>query len=266
VRRVPPVPHGRTRGSIGANDPRGGLSSIGRASDCGSEGYGFKPRRPPHHSEHESHNSGATPPEAGWCSPSSTKKPSSRAGHQNARRVVWRVATDARNRQERSRTAEVVMVPSAAVEADRHGSISSEPTAANTAGADRQIIGTDTRDHPRFRLPIPDDVAVRDATRSAKAVHCDFLPGHRKKLQGPKVLSAVPERIRSSTDLGTDCKIRVRSSGDPRGDALLQRDQCLAPRRDGERRASPPIAVASLLDRVPWGASACHSASNDVVP
>ncbi len=29
---------------------RGGLSSIGRASDCGSEGYGFKPRRPPHHS------------------------------------------------------------------------------------------------------------------------------------------------------------------------------------------------------------------------
>ncbi len=27
---------------------RGGLSSIGRASDCGSEGYGFKPRRPPH--------------------------------------------------------------------------------------------------------------------------------------------------------------------------------------------------------------------------
>ena len=28
---------------------RGGLSSIGRASDCGSEGYGFKPRRPPHH-------------------------------------------------------------------------------------------------------------------------------------------------------------------------------------------------------------------------
>jgi hypothetical protein len=26
----------------------GGLSSIGRASDCGSEGYGFKPRRPPH--------------------------------------------------------------------------------------------------------------------------------------------------------------------------------------------------------------------------
>ena len=28
--------------------PRGGLSSTGRASDCGSEGYGFKPRRPPH--------------------------------------------------------------------------------------------------------------------------------------------------------------------------------------------------------------------------
>jgi hypothetical protein len=27
---------------------RGGLSSTGRASDCGSEGYGFKPRRPPH--------------------------------------------------------------------------------------------------------------------------------------------------------------------------------------------------------------------------
>ena len=26
----------------------GGLSSTGRASDCGSEGYGFKPRRPPH--------------------------------------------------------------------------------------------------------------------------------------------------------------------------------------------------------------------------
>ncbi len=27
---------------------RGGLSSIGRASDCGSEGCGFEPRRPPH--------------------------------------------------------------------------------------------------------------------------------------------------------------------------------------------------------------------------
>ena len=26
---------------------RGGLSSTGRASDCGSEGYGFEPRRPP---------------------------------------------------------------------------------------------------------------------------------------------------------------------------------------------------------------------------
>ena len=31
--------HGRPR--------RGGLSSTGRASDCGSEGYGFEPRRPP---------------------------------------------------------------------------------------------------------------------------------------------------------------------------------------------------------------------------
>ena len=31
--------------------PRGGLSSTGRASDCGSEGYGFKPRRPPHRQE-----------------------------------------------------------------------------------------------------------------------------------------------------------------------------------------------------------------------
>jgi hypothetical protein len=36
----------------------GGLSSIGRASDCGSEGYGFKPRRPPHQSERETAPSG----------------------------------------------------------------------------------------------------------------------------------------------------------------------------------------------------------------
>jgi hypothetical protein len=32
---------------------RGGLSSIGRASDCGSEGCGFKPRRPPHFSHEQ---------------------------------------------------------------------------------------------------------------------------------------------------------------------------------------------------------------------
>jgi hypothetical protein len=118
---------------------------------------------------------------------------------------------------ERSRTAEVVMIPSAAVEADRHGSISSVPTAASIAGADRQVIGTDTRDHPRFRLPIPDDVAVRNAMRAAKAVHCDFPKGTERRSRRPKVLSAVPERIRGSTDQGTDWKIRVRSSGDPRG-------------------------------------------------
>ena len=33
--------HGRPR--------RGGLSSTGRALDCGSRGYGFEPRRPPQH-------------------------------------------------------------------------------------------------------------------------------------------------------------------------------------------------------------------------
>ena len=32
-----------------AGGRRGGLSSIGRALDCGSRGYGFDPRRPPHH-------------------------------------------------------------------------------------------------------------------------------------------------------------------------------------------------------------------------
>ncbi len=30
------------------DDARGGLSSTGRALDCGSRGYGFEPRRPPH--------------------------------------------------------------------------------------------------------------------------------------------------------------------------------------------------------------------------
>jgi hypothetical protein len=37
--------HGRPR--------RGGLSSTGRALDCGSRGYGFEPRRPPQTSRHE---------------------------------------------------------------------------------------------------------------------------------------------------------------------------------------------------------------------
>ncbi len=53
----PPRVHSRGAGTMPATTrssarhapcPRGGLSSIGRASDCGSEGYGFKPRRPPH--------------------------------------------------------------------------------------------------------------------------------------------------------------------------------------------------------------------------
>ncbi len=32
----------------GGDDSRGGLSSTGRAADCGSAGYGFDPHRPPH--------------------------------------------------------------------------------------------------------------------------------------------------------------------------------------------------------------------------
>ena len=43
---TPPVP--RAGPGRAARSDRGGLSSIGRASDCGSEGCGFKPRRPPH--------------------------------------------------------------------------------------------------------------------------------------------------------------------------------------------------------------------------
>ena len=40
--------HARRPGRASACGDLGGLSSIGRASDCGSEGYGFKPGRPPH--------------------------------------------------------------------------------------------------------------------------------------------------------------------------------------------------------------------------
>ncbi len=36
-----------TAAPVDTSAARGGLSSIGRASDCGSEGYGFNPRRPP---------------------------------------------------------------------------------------------------------------------------------------------------------------------------------------------------------------------------
>src|SRR6185503_8579073 len=39
-----PIAPGLARSSAA----HGGLSSIGRALDCGSRGYGFKPRRPPH--------------------------------------------------------------------------------------------------------------------------------------------------------------------------------------------------------------------------
>jgi hypothetical protein len=46
---TPPVPRAPGPARTRACRDRGGLSSIGRASDCGSEGYGFKPRRPPHH-------------------------------------------------------------------------------------------------------------------------------------------------------------------------------------------------------------------------
>ena len=59
----------------------GGLSSIGRASDCGSEGYGFKPRRPPHQSERESGprcDPGATSFER--CTPSVPPEPSPTGG------------------------------------------------------------------------------------------------------------------------------------------------------------------------------------------
>jgi hypothetical protein len=42
-------PGGSARASCAsAKGTRGGLSSIGRALDCGSRGYGFEPRRPPH--------------------------------------------------------------------------------------------------------------------------------------------------------------------------------------------------------------------------
>ena len=39
---------GRSARTRAAKRLRGGLSSTGRASDCGSEGYGFETRRPPH--------------------------------------------------------------------------------------------------------------------------------------------------------------------------------------------------------------------------
>src|SRR5687768_7207664 len=46
-RRLPAGPPFQL-GSCNTWHSPGGLSSTGRASDCGSEGYGFKPRRPPH--------------------------------------------------------------------------------------------------------------------------------------------------------------------------------------------------------------------------
>ena len=46
-RTANPVDSRGPRPAIGRRACRGGLSSIGRASDCGSEGYGFNPRRPP---------------------------------------------------------------------------------------------------------------------------------------------------------------------------------------------------------------------------
>src|SRR5688572_19731397 len=53
-----PVAHARPVGTA-ALVSRGGLSSTGRASDCGSEGYGFDPHRPPQLPNRERHGSGS---------------------------------------------------------------------------------------------------------------------------------------------------------------------------------------------------------------